>query len=152
MSIGIQRLNAKKSQPNPRIVFIKPLKGPDEAIAQDFLERIAAQCCKCPSRRRRSPKLPSLTFALVPIMKEHHLSVMSLEEYEPNREFVGRNFNAGEVIQLVLKSPSTGRWFPFSYVQMVMMHEYVRCYDVVTGTAYVMLTYTSGIGWRTAST
>jgi hypothetical protein len=57
-------------------------------------------------------------------MKQHHLTVMSLEEYEPNREFVGRNFNAGEVIQLVLKSPSTGRWFPFHYVQMVMMHEY----------------------------
>ncbi|RYP67320.1 hypothetical protein DL769_005799 [Monosporascus sp. CRB-8-3] len=103
MPVGIQRLNAKKSQPNSRIVFIKPLKGPDEAIAQDFLERIAAQC--------------------LPIMKEHYLSVMSLEEYEPNREFVGRNFNAGEVIQLVLKSPSTGRWLPFNYVQMVMMHE-----------------------------
>ena len=46
MPVGIQRLNAKKSQPNERIIFIKPLKGPDEAIAQDFLERIAAQCCK----------------------------------------------------------------------------------------------------------
>lgn len=57
-------------------------------------------------------------------MKENHLSVMSLEEYEPNPEFVGRNFNAGEVIQLVLKSRS-GRWLPFEYVQMVMMHEYV---------------------------
>ncbi|RYO88219.1 hypothetical protein DL762_003824 [Monosporascus cannonballus] len=107
MPVGIQRLNAKKSLPNSCIVFIKPLKGPDEAIAQDFLERIAAQC--------------------LPIMKEHHLSVMSLEEYEPNREFVGRNFNAGEVIQLVLKSPSTGRWLPFSYVQMVMMHELAHC-------------------------
>lgn len=44
MPLGIQRLNAKKTQPNDRIVFIKPLKGKDEAIAQDFLERIAAQC------------------------------------------------------------------------------------------------------------
>ncbi|KAK6843454.1 hypothetical protein PG987_004314 [Apiospora arundinis] len=107
MPIGIQRINAKKSQPNSLVVFIKPLKGPDESIAQDFLERIAAQC--------------------LPIMKKHHLSVMSLEEYEPNREFVGRNFNAGEVIQLVLKSPSTGRWLPFHYVQMVMMHELAHC-------------------------
>ncbi len=56
-------------------------------------------------------------------MREHHLYVMSLEEYEPNREFVGRNFNAGEIIQLVLKSQLTGRWLPFEYVQMVMMHE-----------------------------
>ena len=62
-----------------------------------------------------------------PIMKEHHLYVTSLEEYEPNREFVGRNFNAGEVVQLVLKSPSTGRWLPFNYVQMVMMHELAHC-------------------------
>jgi DNA-dependent metalloprotease WSS1 len=49
MPLGIQRLNARKSQPNERIVFIKPLKGPDEAIAQDFLERIAAQCREYPS-------------------------------------------------------------------------------------------------------
>ncbi|KAI9171602.1 DNA-dependent metalloprotease WSS1 [Paramyrothecium foliicola] len=107
MPFGIQRLNVKKTQPNPNIVFIKPLKGADEAIAQDFLERIAAQC--------------------LPVMREHHLYVMSLEEYEPNREFVGRNFNAGEVVQLVLKSPRTGRWLPFDYVQMVMMHELAHC-------------------------
>ncbi|KAL6911119.1 WLM domain-containing protein [Trichoderma evansii] len=107
MPIGIQRLNAKKSQPNPHIVFIKPLKGPDEQIAQDFLERIAAQC--------------------LPVMRKHHIHVMSLEEFPPNKEFVGRNFNAGEVIQLVLKSPGSGRWLPFNYVQMVMMHELAHC-------------------------
>ncbi|CAK7265031.1 hypothetical protein SEPCBS119000_001303 [Sporothrix epigloea] len=108
MPVGIQRLNARRSQPNPHIVFIKPLKGPDEEIARQFLERIAAQC--------------------VPIMREHSLSVMTLEEYEPNREFVGRNFNAGEVIQLVLKAQGAGhRWLPFQYVQMVMMHELAHC-------------------------
>jgi hypothetical protein len=46
MVAGYQRLNEKKSQPNPNIVFIKPLEGPDKKIAQDFLERIAAQCRK----------------------------------------------------------------------------------------------------------
>lgn len=60
-------------------------------------------------------------------MRDNHLSVVTLEEFEPNREFVGRNFNAGEVIQLVLKSPSSGRWLPFEYVQMVMMHELAHC-------------------------
>lgn len=61
-------------------------------------------------------------------MKQHHLSVVTLEEYEPNREFVGRNFNAGEVIQLVLKSARPPhRWLPFRYVQMVMMHELAHC-------------------------
>jgi len=56
-------------------------------------------------------------------MKKNYINVRSLEEYEPNREFVGRNFNAGEVIQLVLKCTRTGKWLPFNYVQMVMMHE-----------------------------
>ncbi|KAI1394127.1 WLM-domain-containing protein [Hypoxylon trugodes] len=107
MPSGFERINSKKSQPNDRIVFIKPLEGPDKEIAQDFLERIAAQC--------------------LPVMREHHLIVTALEEYEPNREFVGRNFNGGEVIQLVLKSQLNGRWLPFNYVQMVMMHELAHC-------------------------
>ncbi|KAL6403143.1 hypothetical protein AUP68_12478 [Ilyonectria robusta] len=46
MVAGYQRLNERKSQPNPNIVFIKPLAGPDEKVARDFLERIAAQCRK----------------------------------------------------------------------------------------------------------
>ncbi len=44
MPLGIERLNVKKTQPNGHINFIKPLPGPDEAIAKDYLERIAAQC------------------------------------------------------------------------------------------------------------
>jgi len=107
MPLGIERLNARHQQPNSRVVFIKPLAGPDHALAQDFLERIAA--------------------ISQPIMKAHHLSIMTLEEHEANAEFVGRNFNAGEVIQLVLKAPFTGRWLPFRSVQMVMMHELAHC-------------------------
>lgn len=103
MPIGIERINARKLQPNSHIVFIKPLPGSTEKFAQDFLERVAAIC--------------------YPIMKKHHLSVMSLEEYEPNPEFIGRNFNSGEVIQLVLKAPFTGHWLSFRNVVMVMMHE-----------------------------
>lgn len=51
---------------------------------------------------------------------------MSLEEYAPNPEFIGRNFNAGEVIQLVLKTRA-GAWLPFRSVVMVMMHELAHC-------------------------
>ena len=65
---------------------------------------------------------PRLTAYSDPIMRENGIYVTSLEQYEFNREFVGRNFNAGEVIQLVLKARS-GHWLPFDYVQMVMMHE-----------------------------
>ncbi|KAM3065985.1 hypothetical protein ACMFMG_009794 [Clarireedia jacksonii] len=107
MPLGWERINARRTQPNKNIVFIKPRPGPDESQSQEFLERIAAQC--------------------LPIMNKNHLAVASLEEYEPNLEFWGRNFNNGEVIQLVLKSPSTGRWLPFKFVQMVMMHELAHC-------------------------
>ncbi|KAL9107042.1 MAG: hypothetical protein Q9227_007988 [Pyrenula ochraceoflavens] len=55
-------------------------------------------------------------------MRSHHLSVTTLEEHEPNPEFVGRNFNNGEIIQLVLKRRDGG-WLPFRQVQMVLMHE-----------------------------
>ena len=107
MPIGIQRLNTPRPQPSSQIIFIKPLPGPTSAYAQDFLERIAAICH--------------------PIMKANHLSIMSLEEYEPNPEFIGRNFNAGEIIQLVLKAPYSGHWLSFRSVQTVMMHELAHC-------------------------
>ena len=108
MPLNTLRLNHQAStHPNERIVFIKPLPRPpsDQAsfdLADTFLRAIAAQC--------------------LPIMKKHYLSVTTLEEYEPNPEFIGRNFNNGEVIQLVLRSKSGG-WVPFNFVQMVMMHE-----------------------------
>lgn len=107
MPIGIQRLNAPRPQPSSQVIFIKPLPGPAEAFAQDFLERIAAICH--------------------PIMKNNHLSIMTLEEHEPNPEFIGRNFNAGEIIQLVLKAPYSGNWLSFRSVQMVVMHELAHC-------------------------
>ena len=107
MPIGIQRINSPRPQPSSQVIFIKPLPGPTSAYAQDFLERIAAICH--------------------PIMKANHLSIMTLEEHEPNPEFIGRNFNAGEIIQLVLKAPYSGHWLSFRSVQMVMMHELAHC-------------------------
>ncbi|KFX88935.1 hypothetical protein V490_07301 [Pseudogymnoascus sp. VKM F-3557] len=106
MPLGIERINARRQQPNEHINFIKPLDGPDKNLSEDFLQRIAAIC--------------------KPIMRANHLAVMSLEEHRCNPEFLGRNFNAGEVIQLVLKAPS-GHWLPFKFVQMVMMHELAHC-------------------------
>ena len=108
MPLNTLRLNHQKSShPNDRVVFIKPLQraATDQAsydIADTFLRAIAAQC--------------------LPIMKSHYLSVTTLEEHEPNREFIGRNFNNGEIIQLVLRTKGGG-WVPFQMVQMVMMHE-----------------------------
>lgn len=100
MPLGLQRLNERIQRPNANINFIQPLpdRGRDTSIARDFLERIAAQC--------------------YPVMKQHSLAVMTLAEHEPNPEFLGRNFNAGEVVELVLKDRS-GRWLGFRFVQMV---------------------------------
>lgn len=108
MPLNTLRLNHQKSShPNDRITFIKalPRSASDKTsyeIADTFLRAVAAQC--------------------LPLMKKHYLSVTTLEEHEFNREFVGRNFNNGEVIQLVLRDKN-GRWMPFNAVQMVMMHE-----------------------------
>lgn len=108
MPLNTLRLNHQpSSHPNERIVFIKPIPRPlsqrdDYNRAEIVLKAIAAQC--------------------LPIMKTHHLSITTLEEYEPNPEFIGRNFNNGEIIQLVIKSKS-GAWLPLNMIQMVMMHE-----------------------------
>lgn len=69
-------------------------------------------------------------------MKANHLAVTSLEEYEPNREFVGRNFNAGEVVQLVLRAPYNGHWLGFRSVQMVMIHELAHCAQMNHSAAF----------------
>lgn len=109
MPLGFERLNERTQRPNAAINFIKPdasQSASDQKIAADFLSRIAAQC--------------------YPVMRAHHISVMSLDEFPPNAEFLGRNFNAGECIQLVLKD-KRGRWLSFKFVQMVMMHELAHC-------------------------
>ncbi|GAB7361364.1 hypothetical protein MBLNU230_g1420t1 [Neophaeotheca triangularis] len=115
MPLGFERLNERTQRPNSNINFIKPLPGPDSATSQDFLSRIAAQC--------------------FPIMQKNYISLMSLEEYAPNPEFLGRNFNAGEVIQLVLKDKQ-GRWLSFKFVQMVMMHELAHCKEMNHGRGF----------------
>lgn len=109
MPLGFERINARSLQPNALINFIRPLPGPDEEHSRDFLSRIAAQC--------------------YPIMKKNHTAVMALAEHEWNPEFAGRNFNAGELIELVLRGKS-GQWLPFKHVQLVMMHELAHCKEM----------------------
>ncbi|KAG0644127.1 hypothetical protein HOY80DRAFT_942546 [Tuber brumale] len=103
MPLGIERINPRKRPPNANITFITALPGQDHNVALDYLERIAA--------------------IVFPVMRDNGLAVMSLDEFPATMEFWGRNFNSGEVIQLVLKNPNTGAWLPFKFVQRVMIHE-----------------------------
>ncbi|KIW02850.1 uncharacterized protein PV09_05905 [Verruconis gallopava] len=115
MPLGFERLNERVSRPNKLINFLRPLPGSTAPTAQEFLERIAAQC--------------------YPVMKANGIAVMTLEEYPWNTEFIGRNFNAGEVIQLVLRSKS-GAWLPFRHVQLTMMHELAHCKEMNHSRAF----------------
>ena len=47
--------------------------------------------------------LDQLAAVFEPLMRETGISVRSLEEANYNRVFAGRNWNAGEVIELVLR-------------------------------------------------
>ena len=103
MTVKLKRFNERVKRPNYRINFIHALPGSKEELkAQDFLNRIAAK--------------------VVPIMNRHEFSVTSLVEYEANAKFWGRNWNSGEVNELVLKS-RTGSWLPFKTIESVMIHE-----------------------------
>lgn len=106
MPLGFERLNERTNRPNPHINFIKPLSGSSSTQAEEYLSLVAA--------------------IMYPIMKSNYVYVQSLEEFPPNPEFAGRNFNAGEVIQLVLKDRKGG-WLPLRHVQMVMVHELAHC-------------------------
>jgi hypothetical protein len=106
MPLGFERLNERTQRPNALINFIRTLPGPSSATAEQILNRVAAIC--------------------YPFMKSNMILVQALEEYPYNTEFVGRNFNAGEVIQLVLRDRN-GRWLPQRMVEMVMIHELAHC-------------------------
>ncbi|KAL7774482.1 hypothetical protein CFE70_005394 [Pyrenophora teres f. teres 0-1] len=106
MPLGFERLNERTQRPNAHINFIRTLPGSTSPTALAILNRVAAIC--------------------YPFMKAHQILVQALEEYPYNTEFVGRNFNAGEVIQLVLRDRQ-GRWLPQRMVEMVMVHELAHC-------------------------
>ncbi|KAL6171726.1 hypothetical protein ACJQWK_02732 [Exserohilum turcicum] len=106
MVLGFERINERIQRPNAHINFIRTLPGPTSSTAENILNRVAAIC--------------------YPFMKSHMILVQALEEFPYNTEFVGRNFNAGEVIQLVLRDRN-GRWLPQRMVEMVMVHELAHC-------------------------
>ncbi|KAE9407704.1 WLM-domain-containing protein [Gymnopus androsaceus JB14] len=96
------RFNEKESNPNPFINWINPLPANDSEDARQYLRALAAQ--------------------VRPIMKAHGFTVNSLEEYEYNTVFAGRNWEAGETIELVLRRPD-GSFLPSSWLMSTFCHE-----------------------------
>ncbi|KAH9058358.1 WLM-domain-containing protein [Lactarius vividus] len=99
------RLNENESNPNPHVNFITalPMADPrDQERARQLLRALAAQ--------------------VKPIMKDHGFSVNSLEEYEYNDVFAGRNWNNGETVELVLRRRD-GSFTSTSWLMGTLCHE-----------------------------
>ncbi|RPD60107.1 WLM-domain-containing protein [Lentinus tigrinus ALCF2SS1-6] len=115
------RLNEREANPNPHINFITPLKMMDSEVeeqARQLLRALAAQ--------------------VRPIMKAHGFVVNSLEEYEHNQVFAGRNWNNGEVIELVLRGAG-GNVLPTSWLLSTLCHELAHIKHMNHGPAFQAL-------------
>ncbi|KZV97438.1 WLM-domain-containing protein [Exidia glandulosa HHB12029] len=103
------RLNEREVNPNNFINFIVPLPARDEDYARELLRALAAQ--------------------VKPVMKAHGYTVNSFEEarrdtehYKHNTVFLGRNWNAGETIEIVLRRAG-GSFWPTNSLLDTLCHE-----------------------------
>ncbi|ETW83060.1 hypothetical protein HETIRDRAFT_450748 [Heterobasidion irregulare TC 32-1] len=99
------RINTSEPIPNPHINFITALPMPrpeDQERARQLLRALAAQ--------------------VKPVMKTHGFVVNSLEEYEHNSVFAGRNWESGEVVELVLRRPDS-TFQPTPWLMSTLCHE-----------------------------
>ncbi|KAI0787641.1 WLM-domain-containing protein [Fomes fomentarius] len=115
------RLNNRDVNPNPHVNFITPLKTEDPEVeeeARQLLRALAAQ--------------------VRPIMKAEGFVVNSLEEYEHNQVFAGRNWNNGEVVELVLRGAGGG-FLPTSWLLSTLCHELAHIKYMNHGAAFQAL-------------
>lgn len=111
------RLKERESNPNPNVNFITPLPD-DNDDARQLLRALAAQ--------------------VRPVMKAHGFVVNSLEEYEYNQVFAGRNWNNGETVELVLRRPG-GSFYPASWLMSTLCHELAHIKHMNHGPAFQVL-------------
>lgn len=107
--LRVERFNDNGRHPNKLISFIKQdpkTSAEEQRRALNILNRVAA--------------------IVYPIMKDNGLQVTSLEEHAYNDQWAGMNWNAGECIQLVLRTAGGG-WTPENFVVSVMLHELSHC-------------------------
>lgn len=114
------RLNDGDTARNEFINFVSALDG--HADKDDALRR-----------------LHQLAAIYKPIMKRHGLRINHLQEYEPNPEFAGRNWNAGENIEMVLRDHS-GLFLPFGLICSVFAHELAHNFQMNHSAKHTKLT------------
>jgi predicted metal-dependent hydrolase len=115
------RINEREANPNPHLNFISVLPMVDATLENDARQLMRA-----------------LAAQVRPVMKAHGFTVNSLEEYEYNRVFAGRNWNNGETIELVLKSAS-GSFVPIHWLMSTLCHELAHIKHMNHGPAFQTL-------------
>lgn len=115
------RINEHEANPNPHVNFVSVLPMVDATLEDDARQLMRA-----------------LAAQVRPVMKTHGFTVNSLEEYEYNRVFAGRNWNNGETIELVLKSAS-GSFVPIHWLMSTLCHELAHIKHMNHGPAFQTL-------------
>ncbi|KAG2147593.1 WLM-domain-containing protein [Suillus clintonianus] len=115
------RINEREANPNPHVNFVSVLPMVDATLEDDARQLMRA-----------------LAAQVRPVMKDHGFTVNSLEEYEYNRVFAGRNWNNGETIELVLKSAS-GSFVPIHWLMSTLCHELAHIKHMNHGPAFQAL-------------
>ncbi|KAH8930075.1 WLM-domain-containing protein [Atractiella rhizophila] len=116
---GFERINEREANPNKHFAFISEQKGwPNAEEARKILRALVA--------------------LFNPVMKEHGLWVTSLDEHEWNPQWAGKNWNAGEKIELVIRRPN-GVFLPPQMLVFVMCHELAHCKQMNHGPDFQAL-------------
>lgn len=114
------------------------MNDPEEGTRNENINFITASKT-WPDHEEALFRLRQLAAIYKPVMKSHGLQINHLQEYEHNREFAGRNFNAGENIEMVMRGPN-GRFLPFELVCSVFAHELAHNFHMNHGAGHSKLT------------
>ncbi|KAA1129001.1 hypothetical protein PGTUg99_021677 [Puccinia graminis f. sp. tritici] len=127
----MQRINASQHEhPNPYINFIRVLGDqPADKLSRNknFANLESARII-----------MRAIAAQVVPLMKTHGMGLNSFNEYEWNSEFAGRNWNGGEIIELVLRRKD-GSFLPMGYLLTVMAHELAHIHHMNHGPQFQKL-------------
>ncbi|POW20815.1 hypothetical protein PSHT_03109 [Puccinia striiformis] len=127
----MQRINASQHEhPNPYINFVRVLGDqPADKLCRNknFSNAESARLI-----------MRAIAAQVVPLMKTHGMGLNSFNEYEWNSEFAGRNWNGGEIIELVLRRKD-GSFLPMGYLLTVMAHELAHIHHMNHGPHFQKL-------------